>query len=82
MALAGVPSGLVVKTSLSVRHSPPGIRTPITGIRMSATSELTTFPTAAPMMTPTANASALVDNRNFLKSSSISAPFDWESPDA
>jgi hypothetical protein len=42
--------------------------TPITGIRMSLTSELTTLPTAAPMMTPTASASAFVFSRKLLNS--------------
>src|SRR5204862_8128892 len=58
IALPGVPSGFVVSTIFCSRHAPPGSPSPITGIRMSLTSEPTTFPIAPPITTPTASAKA------------------------
>src|SRR5262249_40678814 len=55
------------------RQSPPPSQRPITGISRSFTTEVTTLPTAAPMMTPTARASALVLRRNATKSLSMAA---------
>src|SRR5262249_58027559 len=44
---------------------------PMTGVRMSPTSELTMAPKAAPMITPIARSTALPRNANFLNSSSM-----------
>src|SRR6266487_3643527 len=50
IAFATEPLGWVLSTNFASRHPPPGNATLITGIRMSLTSELTTLPTAPPMM--------------------------------
>src|SRR5216684_7031499 len=47
-----------------VCHSPPGRATPTIGMITSSTMPLTTRPTAAPMTTPTASASAFCLSRN------------------
>src|SRR5436309_7178753 len=67
MALSEIlPAASVVvrKTNLAWRQSPPGRKKPMTGIRTSAASAETTLPTAAPMITPIASASAFVLVRN------------------
>src|ERR1035437_3377804 len=66
--MASLPSGptVLLITSLAARHSPEGSTMPISGIRMSAASEDTTFPTAPPTMTATASASTLFFSRNSL----------------
>src|SRR6188474_2175785 len=56
---------------LAVRQSPPGMPRPITGMRMSLTSDCTTRPMAAPMITPTASASAFCLKRKSRKSRSM-----------
>src|SRR5712671_4094727 len=58
---------LLPKMYLAVRHSPPGIKGLISGITMSATSDETTFPVAAPMMKPTARARTEFFRRNSRK---------------
>src|ERR1700674_1295928 len=67
--MASLPSGptVLLSTSLAARQSPLGRTMPIRGMRMSAASEDTTFPTAPPTMTATANASTLFLSRNSLK---------------
>src|SRR5262245_33737450 len=57
-----LPAASVVwdRTILASLQLPPGMARLMIGIRMSATRELTTFPTAPPMMTPTARARAFV----------------------
>src|SRR5512144_2588764 len=59
-----LPSGAVRRGICKVRHSPPPTKRPMTGMSRSATTEDTTLPIAAPMMTATARASALVLRRN------------------
>src|SRR4029077_15121414 len=67
-------------TIFSLLKSTPPRTTPIGGMMMSLTSEVTTVPSAAPMMTPIARASALVLSRNALNSpiigSSLGSVFD------
>src|SRR5664280_1042813 len=73
----GLPAALTVASlSLTTRpeKSTPPRRTPIGGMMMSLTSELTTLPSATPMMTPTASASAFVLSRNALNSASMCFP--------
>jgi hypothetical protein len=68
MALVTSPAASWVSGSAQFRHSPPGIRMPTTGMMMSSTIALTTFPTAAPMTTPTASARAFCFSKNSRKS--------------
>src|SRR5262249_46129914 len=73
MAFTGLPaaSTLPERFQCQARQSPFGEINPIGGIRMSLTSAVTTFPDAAPMMTPTASARALDFVRNSLNSLSM-----------
>src|SRR5262249_4201661 len=64
MAASTFPSGAVRSGMLQARQSPPPSQSPITGISRSFTTEVTTLPIAAPMITATARASALVFRRN------------------
>src|SRR5262249_39247360 len=64
MAASTFPSGALRSGILQARQSPPPSQSPITGISRSLTTEVTTLPIAAPMMTATARASALVFRRN------------------
>ena len=47
----------LLRTSLAARQSPLGSSKLITGMKISATSDETTLPVAAPIMKPTASAS-------------------------
>src|SRR5678816_962714 len=58
-----LPSGAVRRGICRVRHSPPTTKSRLTGMSRSATTEDTTLPIAAPMITATARASALVFRR-------------------
>ncbi len=66
-ALSTVPSGFWVRAIFAVRQSPAGIARLMSGMSRSLTIEPTTLPTAPPMMTPMASASALVSLRNAMK---------------
>src|SRR5580765_4954900 len=59
---------------LAFRQSPPGSNRPMTGLITSSAIEETTFPIAAPMMTPIARARAFCFSRNAWKSFSTAAP--------
>src|SRR6202022_2546727 len=72
-----LPSGptLCFKMNLAVRHSPPDNSSGLTsGITMSATSDETTFPVAAPRMKPTARARTEFFRRNSRKPFNITTP--------
>jgi hypothetical protein len=70
-SVAGSPPVAARRTSFrSLKSTPPRAR-PIGGMMTSSTSDVTTVPSAAPMMTPIASASALVLNRNSRNSVSI-----------
>lgn len=73
-ALSTLPSALWVSASLASRQSPAGIARLMRGMSRSPTIELTTLPTAPPMMTPIARASAFVSFRNAMKPFMLPSP--------
>src|SRR5438445_12762100 len=64
------------RTTFAARQSPAGIPRLTTGISRSATREVTTRPSAAPVITPTASASAFCLRRNSRNSRTIRASCD------
>src|SRR5262252_7998952 len=64
--MTSFPSGPMVRdrTTFAARQSPLGIPMLMTGISRSLTTDVTTRPRAAPVMTPTASASAFCLRRN------------------
>src|SRR5437867_2952889 len=65
---------------MSCEKSTPPSTAPIGGMMMSLTRDATTAPSAAPMMTPTANARAFVFSRNARNSDNIRTPSSSSDP--
>src|SRR5687768_7444485 len=73
--MAALPSAL--RLIASCEKSTPPSSSPMGGMMMSSTSDVTTVPRATAMMTPMASASALVLRRNARKSDSTIPSWLW-----